>query len=100
MAKKAIAARPPIIAPRNPKRRKWRLELLGDERVRRADEMKDFDDLSIGRHRAARGEPDRRAHRHDHQHEKSGGENDDSIGHGAEARGPHPMVVKIGLRNG
>ena len=62
--------------------------------------MKDLDDLSIARHGAARGEPDRRAHRHDHQHEKSGCENDDAVGHGAEARRPHPMVVKIGLRNG
>jgi hypothetical protein len=76
------------------------LKLLGDERVRRADEMKDFHNLSIGCHCAACREPDRRAHRHDHQHEKSGCKNDHSISHGAETRRPHPMVVKIGLRNG
>ena len=83
-----------------PQATKMALELLGDERVRRAHEMEHFDDLPIARHRAARGEPDRRAHRHDHQHEKSGRKNDDSIGHGAEARRPDPMVVEIGLGNG
>ena len=62
--------------------------------------MKNFHDFSISCHCAARGEPDRRAHRNNHQHEKSGCKNDDTIGHGAEARRPHPMVVKIGLGNG
>ena len=100
MAKKAIAASPPIVAPRSPKATEMGLELPGDERVRRADEMEDFDDLAIARHRAAGGEPDRRAHRHDHQHEKSGRESDDRVGHGAEARRPDPMVVEIGLRHG
>ena len=76
------------------------LELLGDERVRRAHEMEHLDNLAIARHCAARGEPDRRAHRDDHQHEKSGRKNDDSIRHGAEARRPDPMVVEISLRDG
>ena len=75
------------------------LELLGDEGVGCADEMQDLDDLAIARHRAAGGEPDRRAHRHDHQHEKSGRKNDDRVGHRAEARRPDPMIVEIGLRN-
>ena len=76
------------------------LELLGDEPVRRADEMEHLNNLSIGGHRAACSEPDRGAHRDDHQHEKSGRKNDDSIGHGAETRRPDPMVVEISLRNG
>ena len=100
MAKKAMAASPPIIAPRSPRRRKWAWNSLAMNASDAPDEMKDLDDLSIARHRAARGEPDRRAHRHDHEHEKSGRKNDDSVGHGAEARGPDPMVVEIGLRNG
>ena len=76
------------------------LELPRDERVRRADEVQHLDDLPIARHGAAGGEPDRRAHRHDHQHEQGGRQNDDRVGHRAEARRPHPVVVEIGLRNG
>ena len=41
------------------------LKLPGDESVGCADEVEDLDDLAIARHRAARGEPDRRANGHD-----------------------------------
>ena len=47
------------------------LELPGDERVGRADEMQHLDDLAVARHRAAGGESDRRRHRHDHEGEEA-----------------------------
>ena len=76
------------------------LELLSDECIGRAHEVKDLDDLPIARHCASGCEPDRRAHRHDHKREKGGRKNNDSIGHRAKSRGPNPVVVEIGLRNG
>ena len=75
------------------------LELPGDERVRSADEMEDFDNLAVARHGPARGEPDRRAHGQNHEGEKSGGEDDDRVGHCPDARRPDAMIVEIGLRH-
>ena len=49
------------------------LELVSDKLVRRADEMKDLDNLAVAGHRAASGECDRRAHRQNHQREEGGG---------------------------
>ena len=74
------------------------VKLIGDEPVRGADKMQDFDDLAVFRDSAAGGESDGGRHGDDHQDEQGRGQHDDGAGHDADPGGPDAVVVEIGLR--